>query len=283
MLPQSIGPFRGHLPKILARFVLRRAAIVATRDTRASPANVEALLGVERSKAKLRTSLDVAFALPVDRQTPWCNVLLGKRSASSVLIGLNVSGLMWNGGYSQRNMFRLRFDYQLFCEDLSQAILSRAETHLILIPHTVGEPESVNNDLVASLKLVHKLEQFRARITVVDEDISPQRVKAVIGGVDFFVGGRMHACIAALSQAIPCVGIAYSDKFDGVFRSVGVPELVLDARTISLQNALGRVMGLLGDRKQIERKLTENSKRVESSTSGLFTEIVEGATTVSPS
>ncbi|MHC4326639.1 MAG: hypothetical protein ACYSWW_00795 [Planctomycetota bacterium] len=39
----------------------------------------------------------------------------------------------------------------------------------------------------------------------------------------------MHACIVALSQSIPVVGIAYSRKFQGVFESVGLGNCVADA------------------------------------------------------
>ena len=49
--------------------------------------------------------------------------------------------------------------------------------------------------------------------------------KAVIGQCDFFIGSRMHACIAALSQGVPCVGVAYSMKFAGVFDTVGMERM----------------------------------------------------------
>jgi polysaccharide pyruvyl transferase WcaK-like protein len=38
----------------------------------------------------------------------------------------------------------------------------------------------------------------------------------------------MHACIAALSQSIPAVGLAYSKKFHGVFESIELGENVAD-------------------------------------------------------
>ena len=47
----------------------------------------------------------------------------------------------------------------------------------------------------------------------------------------------MHACIAALSQCVPAVGLAYSNKFSGVYSSIGMEQFVVDLRerdTISL-------------------------------------------------
>jgi polysaccharide pyruvyl transferase WcaK-like protein len=40
----------------------------------------------------------------------------------------------------------------------------------------------------------------------------------------------MHACIAALSQCVPALGLAYSNKFSGVFETIGVGSLVIDLR-----------------------------------------------------
>ena len=65
---------------------------------------------------------------------------------------------------------------------------------------------------------------------IVDREYDQHEIKGVIGMCDFFVGSRMHACIGALSQGIPCVGVAYSMKFRGVFESVGVADWVVDSR-----------------------------------------------------
>ena len=38
----------------------------------------------------------------------------------------------------------------------------------------------------------------------------------------------MHSCIAAMSQCVPTVGIAYSKKSHGVFESIGLGDCVAD-------------------------------------------------------
>jgi len=64
-------------------------------------------------------------------------------------------------------------------------------------------------------------DKYPDRIGVVRGQYSPSEIKYIIGSCDFFIGARMHACIAALSQGIPAVAIAYSDKFTGVMQTVG--------------------------------------------------------------
>jgi len=69
-------------------------------------------------------------------------------------------------------------------------------------------------------------------------------VKEIIGSCENFMGSRMHACIAALSQNIPTIGLAYSRKFIGVFESVGYKN-VLDMRELGKNKGIEMVLDLL--------------------------------------
>lgn len=80
-------------------------------------------------------------------------------------------------------------------------------------------------------------------------------IKGIIGRCDFFIGSRMHACIAALSQKIPTAAVAYSKKFKGVFDSIDVGNLVIDAREMETQEAVDMIAAMFDDRAQIEKIL----------------------------
>jgi polysaccharide pyruvyl transferase WcaK-like protein len=49
---------------------------------------------------------------------------------------------------------------------------------------------------------------------------SARDYKGLIAGAELFVGERMHACIAALSQNVPCVVIGYSVKARGIMDDI---------------------------------------------------------------
>ena len=83
-------------------------------------------------------------------------------------------------------------------------------------------------------------------------------IKGIIGLCDFFIGSRMHACIAALSQGIPTVGVAYSKKFGGVFESVGVADWFIDAREADQDEATEKVMRLFGEREAVRTTLADS-------------------------
>ena len=64
--------------------------------------------------------------------------------------------------------------------------------------------------------------------------------------------------MAALSQNIPTMNIAYSKKFHGVFESVGAGDWVIDGRDTEATMALARVRELLEKRAELKPALVEN-------------------------
>jgi polysaccharide pyruvyl transferase WcaK-like protein len=72
----------------------------------------------------------------------------------------------------------------------------------------------------------------------------------------------MHACIAALSQGIPAVAIAYSDKFLGVMDSVGAACLAADARTLNDSAILAAIRFAFENRQNIENELKSSMPAV---------------------
>jgi polysaccharide pyruvyl transferase WcaK-like protein len=95
------------------------------------------------------------------------------------------------------------------------------------------------------------------RLGVVQRVYNQSEIKYVIGNCDFFIGARMHSCIAAVSQCVPAISIAYSDKFVGVMSTVGIEGLVADARKLD-QDAILRIVGNAYDSRKVLRGQLEN-------------------------
>jgi colanic acid/amylovoran biosynthesis protein len=84
----------------------------------------------------------------------------------------------------------------------------------------------------------------------------------------------MHACIAALSQGIPTVGVAYSKKFKGVFESVGMAAAVVDGRECGTEEALGKTMEIFGQREQLRQPLQNAVEQAQNMLYATFREIL---------
>ncbi|MFC1512093.1 polysaccharide pyruvyl transferase family protein, partial [Candidatus Latescibacterota bacterium] len=235
LLPQTYGPFQSKISKYIARYILKNSKIIYTRDRNSITVVKETLGKYEKDKI-IRFCPDVAFTLDavtpevIDIQPPV------DIDMTSTLIGLNISGLLYNGGYSRDNMFKLKFDYKDFIYALILRLMKETDDHILLVPHVFGE--GVESDFNACLEIYESTEKlYQNRLHRVMREYDQNEIKGIIGLCDFFIGSRMHSCIAALSQGIPCVGIAYSKKFWGVFESIGMENNCIDGRKLGKEEA----------------------------------------------
>jgi polysaccharide pyruvyl transferase WcaK-like protein len=176
------------------------------------------------------------------------------------------------GGYSRANMFGLKIDYKKLIPELIDVMIRAHDSSVILIPHVFGldgESDSVIcQELYSSLN-----ERYGGRLLLASGEYNESEIKYVIGLCEFFIGSRMHACIAALSQNIPTVSIAYSNKFIGVMQTIGVAELVADPRKLDVE----QIVRLIGDafehRARIRKHLDKVMPMVHETGMNLFDEI----------
>jgi len=245
LFPQTYGPFQRAISRRMARYILKRAREIYSRD-RAGLEYVKNLLAGTGMDGKVHFAPDVAFLLD-PRKPPDLN--LGDfervRTPQSIVVGLNVSGLIYYGGYTGRNEFGLKVDYRELVNRIVDHLLAQEHTLIVLVPHVIptgGYGGNVENDLNACLDVHDRFAKSHpGRLFVARGRYDQGQVKYIIGLCDFFIGTRMHSCIAALSQCIPAVGLAYSKKFKGVFETAGVGRLVLDLRDIGEDQAVAMV------------------------------------------
>ena len=265
--PQTYGPFKSPLARWLARFLLRRSSVVIARDEKSQQVAQEVLgKGYE-----VLLSPDVAFSLAVSRPAAIALDPAPSSTATGSVIGLNVNGLMYHGGYTRDNMFGLQLDYPAFLTDLVTSLLGEHEGEVWLVPHTFAPTGDVESDQDASRLLRESLPPaLQARVRIVAAEYDQHEIKGVIGGCDFFIGSRMHACIAALSQGVPCVGVAYSMKFEGVFASVGMGEWVVDGRSVKNAQAVARILELYRRRNDVREGLGRRADEARASLRTVF-------------
>jgi polysaccharide pyruvyl transferase WcaK-like protein len=115
--------------------------------------------------------------------------------------------------------------------------------------------------------------KYEARLYLARGKYDQSEIKYVIGLCDFFIGSRMHACIAALSQYIPTVPVAYSKKFIGVMETIGVESYVADPRTMDEHEILRTVNRAWADKDNIRRHLEGKIPEVKARVLNLFKEI----------
>lgn len=210
LAPQTIGPFTRASSRALARLSMKWSSVVASRDKLSTEAARDlGITGVVEAS-------DVALRLPYDAPAP-------RAAGGPVRVGLNVSGLLFGGGYTGKNEFGLTMDYPALVRDILRHFHALGcEVHLV--PHVLvaSGPMRGEDDSAASATLAA---EFPGTI-VAPRFASPSEAKSYIAGLDFFIGARMHACIAAFSSGVPVIPMAYSRKFEGLFGSIGFTRTV---------------------------------------------------------
>lgn len=201
ILPQTIGPFKDASIRSQACKGINYAKCVMVRDKQ-SYDYVKELL----PDKPVTEIIDVAFFMPFKRK---------EFNKDFIHVGLNVSALLWHGGYTRDNQFGLKVDYPSLIRSIIDYFLNQANVKVHLIPHVVGSERHVENDYAVSFDLYE--EYNHPNLILSPLFLDPISAKSYIAGMDFFMGARMHSTIAAFSSEVPVFPMAYSRKFNGLF------------------------------------------------------------------
>ena len=118
--------------------------------------------------------------------------------------------------------------------------------------------KKADNDKVAC----EKLKSLFPSLIVAPDFKTPVEAKSYISAMDFFIGARMHATIAAFTTGVPVVPFSYSQKFEGLYTSVGYNH-VISAKKVTTEEAVKQTLELLNDRSVLRKELIEHSPEIE--------------------
>ena len=270
MLPQTYGPFNSSRAQKLAQIILLHADRIYSRDK-------EGLKTVEELVGKTDKTIlcpDVAFTL----QPKECKFPKGYPDSACQIIGINISGLLYNGGYTGNNEFNIKCNYKEILENIIKYFNSIENTYIMLVPHVVPKQFIVENDLEACSSLYNELpDLIKEKVFIAKPEsgnfYDESEIKYLIGKCNFFLGSRMHSTIAAISQCVPTVGLAYSNKFAGVYETVGIKNCVLDMRSLSDDEIIKDCISIYETKDIIKNKLLKTIPIVKELVYSIFKDI----------
>lgn len=215
ILPQTIGPFKDETIKEKAFESIRNAQLCMARDKQ----SYDYVINNIPEQKNVKEYIDVAFFMPYKKM---------EQDKEYIHVGLNVSALLWHGGYTGNNQFGLKCDYQKAVKDIINYFLTQPKTKVHLIPHVVIGERDVENDYEVSYDLWH--EYNNPNLVLAPFALGPIEIKSYIAGMDFFMGARMHATIGAFSSCVPVIPMAYSRKFNGLFKDTFQYDAMVDMK-----------------------------------------------------
>lgn len=256
LAPQTYGPYASRLANFLSSYIVNRSLLVFSRDHKST----QQLRELGRNALEVA---DVAFALPFD-----------KRKVESDSVGLNVSGLLWNGGYTNRNQFGLTVDYKSLILDVVNGFVARGK-HVHLVAHVISHNIEVEDDYRVCVKVKTEYFPENTNVIVAPRFGSPIEAKSYISSMEFFSGSRMHATIAAVSSGVATVPLAYSRKFSGLFESLSYA-YTLDIFSLSADEITSRLFAWYDNElPTLKLKAIEASKKAKRSNERYIDTIAE--------
>ena len=226
LLPQTYGPFYSRNSDKVAKKVLNKAYKIYCRD--------EISQKLISEKFHINNSVlvsDMAFILPYDK-----NMF---QLSSNKKLGLNISGLLFRGGFNLENQFNLNLDYRLLIEKLVFNLSKKYELHLN--SHVI---DLNNNSYDDDYKICKEMHMKFPSTILAPAFNSPIEAKSYISNMDIFIGSRMHSTIAAFSSGVVTIPISYSRKFEGVFGSLNYP-YVINAKKEDTESAYNLVLNYI--------------------------------------
>ena len=239
LLPQTYGPFNSKKSEKLAKKVFNKANKIYCRDS-ISKDLLEKKFNINNSEL----TTDMAFLLPYKKD------MYSFNQNKKIKVGINISGLLYKGGFHSENQFELKLDYKEYVDKIIKYFSSNENYELHIIPHVIDLNENAHDDDYKVSKIIQ--EKFDNGILAPAFE-NPIQAKSYISNMDIFIGSRMHSTIAAFSSGVITIPVSYSRKFEGLFNSLEY-EYVINGREENTDSAYKKTIDYVMDSQKLKSK-----------------------------
>jgi polysaccharide pyruvyl transferase WcaK-like protein len=255
-MPQAWGPFtKPGLESAVARIV-ENCDCAYVRD-RSSLAAIESIVG--KNHPHVRSSLDIAWNFPSPDleigSKLICSVgLKHPKEIKTICITPNLRVYERASGRGAEN------SYLRILADLVRHLCAKSDRQVVLLGHALVDrtqsPLDATDDRTLCRLIMEQLPQALP-VAHIDEYLSAEQIKSVIGNCHQLISSRYHALIAAFSQNVPAAAIGWSHKYDELMQDVGLTDNILqtDGGWDSMIIAVDRFLDARDDQAQQLRRV----------------------------
>lgn len=248
LLPQTYGPFNSEKSSEIAKKVFLKAKKIYCRDELSKD-----LLEKDYNIKNVELASDMAFILPYNKE------MYKFEKTNKKKLGINISGLLYKGGFNSENQFNLSIDYKEYIDKTISYFIEKNEYEIHLIPHVIDLSKNSYDD---DYKICELLKQKFSDCILAPAFNTPIEAKSYISNMDIFIGSRMHSTIGAFSSKVATIPVSYSRKFEGLFNSLNY-EYVINGRTESTNSAFDKTIEYVENYKKIEEQQKKSLKVIE--------------------
>ena len=217
---QAMGPFREPLNRCAAKGFLPKMAAIVSRGARHPRAPRRPRRAERHRRCGLAFTLDVtdadAEAVAPDRRRV---VLRGRRRRRRLARASCCASRPRPAGGTTWGRWRRCVDHAV----ASLGTAGAARRAQRACRHT---DKAHNNDLPLCREIYARV-QHKDRVLFVDDELSSQALRYLIGRCDVFVASRFHAMVSSLAMGVPTLVIGWSHKYREVLDMFGLAEWAL--------------------------------------------------------
>ncbi len=245
---QSIGPLGNTIPYKILKFILKDADLITTRERISD----DFLKSCNIFKNVIKTQ-DLAFILPVASPARIDEICKEERIDKNLKwAGISISDLISKYFNENTSVEEKEQKYVSAMARMCDHLVEKYHYHLIFVPHVEidrGTSEKVKNNM-----------KHQNNVLILRGDYSPGELKGMVSLCDIVIGSRMHATLAALSQAVPTLTFAYNHKTLGINGAeLGQSDYLIDIRDVDIADlweiTKDRIERLIEQKEKIKQKL----------------------------
>ena len=244
----TIEPPKRFFSKMLTRFVLNWVDLITTRER----LSIDVLKSLKIKTPAYVTS-DYALLL-VDKPSSLGYDLLSREAVpknNKIRIGVNL--MNWKPNFTYTLMYDTPYKrnilYRKSVLEALEKLLEKIDAIIVLFPLSL-HPKSNDLELAKSI-MNHFKKPLFDRIFILNENYSPEQLKAMIGTMDIFIGTRFHSVIFAISMLVPTISISFLQKTRGFMEMIGMKEWSLDFSTFTADKLVNAALKLLNERDKV--------------------------------
>lgn len=253
---QALGPFKNPINRLVSKMILPHLTLIIARGK----ATYDHLMQLKLKNVVLGTDYAFSLALTKTARAQAAALLEGAmpglEKSGKTIVGISPSVVV------QKKCEKKGINYVGLMHWLVDELIKRGYV-VVLVPHSArtGEDKLHNNDLPLCRTIFSSV-KAKQHCIFIDQEVSSQVLRAVIGRCDLFIACRFHAMVSALAMGVPTLVLGWSHKYAEVLEQFGVREFGVDSSNLKPSTLMSKFGELAAQREKIARQLTDAMPRV---------------------
>jgi len=240
----SVEPIKKNIIKEYTESTLKKVNFVYARET----ITYEYLNNI-LDKNKLALIPDMAFML--DEKVKKFDSIDAIKEKTDMIFGITVR--KWNFPNLTISSEEAMNNYKNSILEMMKNYINKNNAYFVFVPQVTA---ATNDDTIVAKQIRGLLDdKDKEHFIILEDDLSPEDIKSLIGNFNYFIGTRMHSNIFATSMKVPTVAIAYEKKTNGIMETVGLSDYIIEMDTINSDQLIEKIDKCIKNKQEIIKGL----------------------------